>query len=669
MFSVHKLLVDYCTRDTQVLRLGMDAYLDIVYKRFGIHALEGSVTLSSLAFRIYRTFFMPNNIYNVDSCDILANNSKIQLEWLYYLKTYLDPEKYELITVREKLSQVNINCGGKSYSVDGIIRHKDTNKLVICELAGCHFHSHMLEPNVPCKLNRMGDTGKYKSTLHRLKQIQKFYDVHLVWECEWKKLRKTDSKIKAICGEFREHISRGLISPRQGLYGGRTELYRRFYRVQGNEQLKYYDIVSLYPWIQKSHNFPVNRYFTVYGRSLPDINGFKKIMKKHPNSGIALISMRAPHQCYFPILPMKISGILSFSLCPLCSETLTFPCPHDDSQRVITGTYTYAEIEEALKAGYEIEKLHEIIFFKEVAPIFRACINTLAALKIAYSGWPADVVTEEQKKAYVEGFKAQGIEITLQEMQDSPGAKKVFKLILNSIWGRLALNTAKYKSLGLLESIEELIALYHSEGPHQIEDILNSITSDKIIYSYSEEKVRRSKDSNTILASMVTSLARIELLKAMSKLKGNLLYVDTDSVVFHTSANVDFNGQSYLIGGWTDELLEAWGPDCKPIEFISCAPKCYAIKGINTKTGKYVYIIKMKGMTLQKENQERDYENLRRVVLGENVEFPYPQTQFKLDPKSSSIRLKSIVKVLRDSSMKRHVMPNRIDTLPYGWKE
>ena len=483
------------------------------------------------------------------------------------------------------------------------------------------------------------------------------------------KLRKNDKKIKAICGEFREHISRGLISPRQGLYGGRTELYRRYYRVQGNEQLKYYDIVSLYPWIQKSENFPMGRFFTVYGRSLPEINCFKKIMEKHPNSGIALISMRTPHQCYFPVLPMKISEILSFTLCPLCAETLTFPCPHDDTQRVITGTYTYPEIQEALKAGYEIDKLHEIIFFKEVAPIFRACINTLAALKIAYSGWPVDVVTEEQKINYIEGFRAQGIEIVLEDMQDSPGAKKVWKLILNSILGRRALNTVKYKSLGLLDSIEELVALYHSEGPHQIEDILNSIKSKKIIYSYSEDKVRRSNTSNTIIASYVTSLARIQLLKAMSKLKGNLLYVDTDSMVFHTSANVDFNEQSYLIGGWTDELMEAWGPDCKPIEFISLSPKCYAIKGINTKTGKYVYLIRMKGMTLQKENQERDYENLKRVVLGEKSEFPYPQTQFKIDPKSASIRLKLIVKVLRDSSMKRHVLPNKIDTLPYGWKE
>ena len=438
-----------------------------------------------------------------------------------------------------------------------------------------------------------------------MKQIQKYYDTHLVWECEWKRLRKTDKKIKAICEEFREHISRGLISPRQGLYGGRTELYRRYYRVQPGQELKYYDIVSLYPWVQKSENFPVGPFFTVYGRSLPKINSFKKIMKKHPNSGIAPISMRAPHQCLYPVLPMKISEILSFTLCPLCAETLTFPCPHDDSQRIITGTYTYAEIEEALKAGYEIEKLHEIIFFKEVAPIFRACINTLAALRVAYSGWPVDVVTDEQKIAYVESFRAQGIEIALEDMQDSPGAKKVWKLILNSIWGRLALNTAKYKSLGILDSIEELVALYKSEGPHQIEDILNSITSDKIIYSYSEEKVRRSKDSNTILASYVTSLARIQLLKAMTKLKDNLLYVDTDSIVFHTSANVDFNEQSYLIGGWTDELLEAWGPDCKPLEFISLAPKCYAIKGINTKTGKYVYLIRMKGMTLQKENQER----------------------------------------------------------------
>ena len=82
--------------------------------------MDNCVTLSSVSYRIFRTFYMPSNLHMLDSANTLANNSVTQFEWLYYIKTTLQNTNLELVMQQEKLTQVNVVAGGKTYSVDGI---------------------------------------------------------------------------------------------------------------------------------------------------------------------------------------------------------------------------------------------------------------------------------------------------------------------------------------------------------------------------------------------------------------------------------------------------------------------------------------------------------------------------------------------------------------------
>lgn len=119
----------------------------------------------------------------------------------------------------------------------------------------------------------------------------------------------------------------------------------------------------------------------------------------------------------YPVLPFKVGGMLCFALCPKCAEELSYPCTHSKEQRYITGSYTYVERLEAVDSGYEIIHLHEMLFCEKTAKIFEQAIKTIAALKIAYSGWPAHVKTDLQKREYVDSFRAQGINIMLQDLK------------------------------------------------------------------------------------------------------------------------------------------------------------------------------------------------------------------------------------------------------------
>ena len=146
---------------------------------------------------------------------------------------------------------------------------------------------------------------------------------------------------------------------------------------------------------------------------------------------MALISLKTPSKLQFPVLATKLSnGLLTFCLCTICTEQQIYPCPHNEDEGLVSGVYAFAELKKALEVGYMIDKLHEIIYCKETAMIYKDCINALAMLKVAYSGWPPNIVTDEQKREYIEKFNLQGIMVKLQEIQKTPASKSTYKYIL-----------------------------------------------------------------------------------------------------------------------------------------------------------------------------------------------------------------------------------------------
>ena len=58
-------------------------------------------------------------------------------------------------------------------------------------------------------------------------------------------------------------------------------------------------------------------------------------------------------------------------------------------------------------------------------------------IKIEASGYPKDVVTEEDKDAFIETYKNKyGIELDKNNIKLNPGMRHIAKLALNSLWGK-----------------------------------------------------------------------------------------------------------------------------------------------------------------------------------------------------------------------------------------
>lgn len=135
-----------------------------------------------------------------------------------------------------------------------------------------------------------------------------------------------------------------------------------------------------------------------------------------------------------PVLPLRAHGKLTFPLCFTCSATQNpSSCDHTDEQRALHGTWCTPEIHKALDIGYQMVQMEEVWHFEQSqVGLFAEYINKFLKLKTEASGWPADVITEEQKQAFIADFKArEDVELEYEKMALNPGMRALAKLCLN----------------------------------------------------------------------------------------------------------------------------------------------------------------------------------------------------------------------------------------------
>lgn len=120
-----------------------------------------------------------------------------------------------------------------------------------------------------------------------------------------------------------------------------------------------------------------------------------------------------PRKLYIPVLPANFNGKLVFSLCRTCAEGQLRVCTHSEKERMITGTWCTPEIQIAITKGYKIVEIHEVWHYakreqynklSKNGGLFTDYINAALKTKQEASGFPTDVVTEEQKLKYIQDY-------------------------------------------------------------------------------------------------------------------------------------------------------------------------------------------------------------------------------------------------------------------------
>ena len=149
-------------------------------------------------------------------------------------------------------------------------------------------------------------------------------------------------------------------------------------------------------------------------------------------------------------------------------------------------------------------------------------------LKQQASGFPEYIQTNEEKDYYIEQyFLHEGILLEKDLIEQNPGLRSLSKLALNSFYGKFGQRT-NLKKTKFVTDVASLYKLF--TDPSKV------VTE----YKHSEDFEPLSVNTNVVIAAFCTSWARLKLWSVMNKLGSNVLYHDTDSIIFSVKDENDY---------------------------------------------------------------------------------------------------------------------------------
>lgn len=655
VFDFQKEIKEYCWSDVELLSKGCLSFRNVIKETTKSNTIDGidpfleCITIASLCQLIYRKDYLESKTipYIPERGSYSERNSSYKSNlWLAFMM-----KKYGL-ELKSSLNGGEYQFG--KYFVDGY----DEENSIIYEFHGCFFHGcprcFSSETFNPRKQKLMGSIfHQHKNRISFLKK--KCKKLVEIWECEFDELIKQDSELQEFAKKYKEQPP---INIRDALFGGRTNAVKLYYMVKDGEKIRYFDFTSLYPFVQKYCTFPV-------GHPIRIRDNFKSIENYF---GIVKCKILPPKGLYLPVLPKKIHNKLIFTLCYKCAEHQLKKCNHNDENRSFIGTWVTLEVQKAVEKGYRIIEYYEVLHWdksstydpiKKTGGIFTGYINKFLQYKQESSGYSKNVTTEEEKNNYIDNYyEKEGIRMDANNIKKNPSKRFVFKLILNSMWGRLGMNIDRNQYKVIVDPKEwfkmisdDNIIITHAD--HSNDNCLQVFYKNK----YSEESI----ETSVVHAAFVTCHARLKLYSEMEKLGNRLLYFDTDSIIFIDRKNEYIPSTGDFLGELTDELEDSESNHI--VEFVSAGPKNY---GYVTKNNELE--IKVKGICQYAKTAEKiNFESIKKIVINNQKDtIQVDQLKFKIDKRPWSVICKKEKKEYGFVYDKR-VLLNDLSTLPFGF--
>ena len=670
-FDMQKELLEYCQSDVALLKAGCEAFVKQFSQEANFNPFEKCATIASACNLYWRRSIQEDT----DAAKIAVrplrgwhgatvNQSNVALQWLAYEESLLPLEgDGDQIKHARNGGEKKLRTSKGQEHVDGWYKNENT----VYEFLGCLWHgcpscyphrrnvTHAIMPD-------RSPNEVYRATMEKLGRLKEAgYTVKSIWECQWKKLVEKDEEVKRIVSGL-ERVDP--LVPRDAFFGGRTGAVSLYHEVGSGEEIHYMDVTSLYPWVNKTQEYPLKH---------PEIFTQVPVQEFSQYFGLAKVTILPPAELFHPVLPMRCGGKLTFPLCAACVKTQqelpmlkrTPICDHSRTERMIIGTWCTPEIKKAREVGYELVKVHEVWHFEESASgLFEDYVNAWLKIKTEASGWPAYCDTEERKREYIERFQArEGIELDYGKIKKNPGLKATAKLMLNSFWGKFG----QRENLPQVEQCTSPQELYNitDDDTKQVCDI-RFCTEDliEVVFKTKEEAIFPSNKTNVFVAAFTTCHARLKLYSYLETLGEQVLYYDTDSVIYKWSAGLPKITTGDYLGDMKNEVE---GDYIK--EFVSGGAKNY---GYRTAGGKVE--CKVRGFTLNVRGMETlNYGTMKKAILKElkegkaqRMEVVNP-SHFKRDTKKKDIGLVEQKKSYRLVFDKRVIDPESMQSYPYGY--
>ncbi|XP_033756183.1 probable DNA polymerase [Pecten maximus] len=497
-------------------------------------------------------------------------------------------------------------------------------------------------------------------TLDKQRYLQNLgYEYRCIWECDFERQSKVDELLKSFLKTLDVEDP---LEPRDAFYGGRTEAFTMYAEASKNRQIKYYDVTSLYPYINKVGKVPLG-HPTIITENFQNIEEYEGLIK---------CKMIPPRNLFIPVLPYRSNGKLLFPLCRTCAEdSSTAKCCHGDQKRAITGTWVTDELKTAIRKGYRLLETYEVWHFESISQydtvlktggVFTEYVNTFLKLKQEASGWPNWCKTDHDKVKYINDFyDREGILLDREKIEENPGLRRLAKLMLNSFWGKFGQRTSMIQSSYISDQCEYFDMM--SSDSQIVKDV--NFVSDEMVrmdWNYDSDFLTASGRTNVVVAAYTTAQARLKLYSYLEPLDRSALYCDTDSVVFTVEPGQWKPNLGDNLGDLTDEV-----EGTSIVNFVTGGPKNYAYTLSKPNKDGEMSCCKVRGITLNYKNSlEINYDTVKDMVCGKKKKVTVCDELKTCRDKQSCNLLTTLENKDYQIVFDKRVMSNKYVTLPYG---
>ena len=277
------------------------------------------------------------------------------------------------------------------------------------------------------------------------------------------------------------------------------------------------------------------------------------------------------------------------------------------------------------------------------------------------SDFPKDVVTEDEKDQYIQDYyENEGILLDKTKIKRNEGMRTICKLLLNSHWGRFGMNTNKSQYKLIRDPCEWFELISNDQYTVQSADFTNKNFL-QVYYTNTDILYESNSNVNVALAAFVTCHARLKLYSELSNLQENILYMDTDSLIY-ISRQYQYNPRlGQYLGQLTNEVDAKEGNYIA--KFVSAGPKNYSYT-LDTGISKAL----VKGFALNNTSAKIiNFESIARIVTqNQNEKIDIEQLLFKRK-KNEWTNSTSIITKSYGFVYDKRILLDNYNTIPYGY--
>lgn len=431
-FNLQKDMEKYCINDVEILMIAVEKFRQEFENITGQDPISSKFTLPSLCMQVFRSKILKDHTIGITPIKPYGTTRRDS----FAARAFLD-----CVEMKTGNTLVREHKYGNVY-VDGFMIETTT----IYEYMGCYYHGC---PKCYTDREFKNHTGKSMDKLYSEVQERIEYLKHIksqlsqdlkwvfMWECEFKQHLKQDPSLNTYYRErwnYYENMKKniGHLNLRDTYFGGRTNNIRFHCNItdKENECIKYQDFTSLYPAVLYNHQYPIGHPQVInknFDYTIQSYFGFVKC------------KVQAPDNLYFPILPSHINGKLMFVLCKKCATMKTNQfCTHSREERSFIGSFCTVELKEAIKYGYQIEEIYEVLHYENHSTqLFNDYISLFMKEKFHSSGMPEWVKTDEDMDKFINDMsERQGMTLEKEKIIKNPIKRMISKLMLNSLYGK-----------------------------------------------------------------------------------------------------------------------------------------------------------------------------------------------------------------------------------------